>query len=64
MGRIHESSLLMDQSCSVLPLRSAKAREFEELSWEKMYARALGLNQIFSAGQTEQLVSNLKKVFN
>ena len=28
-------SLLMDQSRSVSPLRSAKAREFGELWWEK-----------------------------
>ena len=33
-------SLLMDQSRSVLPLRSAKAREFGELGREKMYACA------------------------
>ena len=36
-------ALLMDQSRSVLPLRSPKAREFGELRG-KMYTRALDLS--------------------
>ena len=41
-------SLLMDQSRSVLPLRSAKAREFGEL-WRETYARTLDLSIYFKS---------------
>ena len=54
-------SLLVDQSRSVLPLRSAKAREYGEL-WREKCTRAplnlsisTGQNQFFSAGQTGQM---------
>ena len=42
MSRMSRMSLLIDQSRSVLPLRSAKAREFgESVVTKKVYARAL-----------------------
>ena len=72
LNRTHEFSelvlarmaLLMDQSRSVLPLRSAKAREFGELWREKCthapwtFPFKLVRTSFFSAGQSGQMESD------